>query len=338
MCDTEAVKVVHINDVARIGTLLVRQARREGLDWQLYDIARTDPNWSARTRVLRKAARGLAWEVGLARRAATADLLNIHGGNVRRHTGWIPKPYVLHLHGSDVRTVRLQPDQGKIIDRAIERARQVYYTTPDLAQHALPLRGDAQLQPIIVDVDAVPFSEAVPTVAKVIFPSRWGPEKGGELQIEVAVALRRALGPEVVFEGLNWGVNAARAAREAGVHLQPKMSYEKYLQWLSSATVSIGQNTGIMGVSELEAIAIGAPLVMPLNPRWYDGSHPTMVGIPVEVGITEPDTWVDAIVETTRHVLAHPSRCDARDWLRRMHGPEVAVERLQASYRQLGKI
>lgn len=338
MCDTKRVKVLHINDVARIGTLLVRQARREGLNWQLYDIARTDPNWSPRTRLLRKAVRGLAWEAGLARRAATADLLNVHGGNVPRHTGWVPKPYVLHLHGSDVRTVRLQPDQGKIIDRAIERALQVYYTTPDLAQHALPLRADAQLQPIIVDVDAVPFSEDVPATGKVIFPSRWGPEKGGELQIEVAVALRRALGPDVVFEGLDWGVNADRAARDAGIELQPKMSYPNYARWLSTATVSIGQNTGMMGVSELEAIATGAPLVMPLNPRWYDGSHPTMVDIPVEVGITDPGDWVEAIVETTRHVLAHPSRRDARDWLRRMHGPEVAVERLQASYRQLGKI
>ncbi|MDO5721353.1 MAG: hypothetical protein Q4P06_02275 [Actinomycetaceae bacterium] len=328
-------KVLHINDVARIGTLLVRQAHQEGLDWQLYDIARTDPNWSARTRLLRKAARGLVWEAGLARRAATADLLNVHGGNVPRHTSWVPKPYVLHLHGSDVRTVRLQPEQGKIIDRAIARAKQVYYTTPDLAEHAVPLRPDAQLQPIVVDVDAVPFSEDVPQVTKVIFPSRWGPEKGGELQIEVAVALRRALGADVRLEGLDWGSNAARAAREAQVTLLPKMGYAQYLQWLSTATVSIGQNTGIMGVSELEAIATGVPLVMPLNPRWYDGSHPTMVDIPVQVGIADPDTWVDAIVETTRHVLANPQRVDYRQWLDQMHGPRVAVQRLQSSYRKL---
>lgn len=331
-------KVVHINDVARIGTLLVKQAQQVGLDWQLYDIARTDPNWSARTRLMRKAARGLAWEAGLARRALTADLLDVHGGNVPRHTSWVPKPYVLHLHGSDVRTVRLQPEQGKVIDRAIARAQQVYYTTPDLAECTLPLRADAQLQPIIVDVEAVPFNSQPPAQTKVIFPSRWGPEKGGELQIEVAVALRRALGPDVLFEGLNWGPNAARVARAAQVELRPKMSYQNYLQWLSTATVSVGQSTGIMGVSELEAIATGAPLVMALNPAWYDGTHPSMIDVPVQVGICPKAQWVEGIVEQVRNVLANPCRVDARAWLQQQHGPAVAVERLQESYLQLGSI
>ena len=31
------VKVLHVNNIARIGSALVRQARSRGLDWSLYD-------------------------------------------------------------------------------------------------------------------------------------------------------------------------------------------------------------------------------------------------------------------------------------------------------------
>lgn len=92
-------KVLHVNNIARIGSALVRQARSRGLDWSLYDTARTDPRWSARTRALRRALRGAAWETGLARRALGTDLLDVHGATVTAHTRWLRLPYVLHLHG-----------------------------------------------------------------------------------------------------------------------------------------------------------------------------------------------------------------------------------------------
>jgi len=71
------VKVLHVNDVARIGTALVRRARDEGLAWDLYDTARVDPGWSPRMRPVRRALRGIRWEAGLVRRAVRADLLEL---------------------------------------------------------------------------------------------------------------------------------------------------------------------------------------------------------------------------------------------------------------------
>lgn len=335
VCDNTPVKVLHINDVARIGTQLVREANRRGLPWDLLDTARQDPRWSGRTRALRRALRGLAWEGQLALRLRGVDLVNLHGGNIRRHTAWVRKPYVLHLHGSDVRTTRLQPNQQQVIDTAIAKAEQVYYTTPDLIDNVTPLRSDATLQPVVVDVAEVPLVTQLPERPRVIFPSRWDAAKGGDLQIETAVALRAKLGRDVIFEGLNWGENAGRAAREAGVVLQPKMSHEDYASWIACGTVAVGQMTGMMGVSELEMIATGIPLALPLNPRWYDGGHPTTRDVPVIGGPVDPTDRVDAVVEAVAAQIADPQLTDGRQWVETWHSPKVAVDRLLDSYSKL---
>lgn len=324
--------VLHINDVARIGTHLCVQARREGLDWSLVRLARTDPCWRGWKKTLGRAWRGAAWEARLGRAAWGVDLINLHGGNIRRHTGWLPHPYVLHLHGSDVRTVRVESEaQRRVIDGAIERAREVYYTTPDLREPTCRLRPDALLQPVVVDVNELPTcsSGGVPTV---VFPSRWDRAKGGDLQLEVARQLRRALGQHVRFEGLDWGEGAALAARQAGVTLVPRMSHARYIEWLSRGTVAVGQVAGILSVSELEVMGMDIPLVAPLNPLWYDGSHESLTDVPVGCGPVEARHAVDAVVAATRELLENPI-LPARGWVEKIHGPRAAVSRLRGRYR-----
>lgn len=322
------VRVLHVNDVARIGSALVSQARSAGLDWSLYDTARVDPQWSPRTRGLRRALRGAAWEAGLARRAVAADLLDIHGATVTAHTRWLRRPYVLHLHGTDIRVRRYEAAYASLVEGAVREAHDVYYTTPDLAEHVLDLAPEATLQPVIVDVTEIPVSDAPPGVRRVVFPSRWDSSKGGDLQLRVLGALRSAFGKDLRLEGLDWGTNASRAAREFDVLIHPRMTHASYASWMASGTAAVGQMTGVLGVSELEAVATGVPVVVPLRPQWYDGRHETTTDVPVLAGPVDAEDAVDAVVEGVRAALAGTVIPGARQWVERHHSPARAVERL----------
>ena len=57
------------------------------------------------------------------------------------------------MHGTDIRVRRYEARYSGLVADAVRRARDVYYTTPDLAEHVMDLRPDAVLQPVIVDVE-----------------------------------------------------------------------------------------------------------------------------------------------------------------------------------------
>ncbi|WP_103063840.1 hypothetical protein [Actinomyces qiguomingii] len=329
-------KVLHVNDVARIGSALVRQARSSGLDWSLYDTARVDPRWSPRSRALRRALRGAAWEAGLARRALFADLLDVHGATVTAHTRWLRRPYVLHLHGTDIRVRRYEPAYTALVERAVREARDVYYTTPDLAKHVLDLAPEATLQPVIVDVREIPVATGRGGQRpRILFPSRWDAAKGGANQLELLAALRDEYGYEIELEGLDWGENAAVVARDFGVVLRPRMSHRDYGRWLGSGTLAVGQMTGYMGISELEAIATGTTTVMALDSRSYDGTHPTTRDVPVLGGLADDEQLVEVALNGVRQGLGGKRVSDGRAWVAANHSPALAVERLQERFMKL---
>lgn len=327
-------RVLHVNDIANIGTYLVREARARGLDWELLEIARVDPTWSPRTRPLRRALRGAAWEVQLASRARTCDLLHVHGGTVDAHTWWVRRPMALHLHGSDARIARYTPRYRRVVERAIRRAQCVFYTTPDLAPHVLDLRPDALLHPVVVDPGTLAPIRELREDGPIVFPSRWDESKGGARLIETLRAVRAAM-PQMRIEGLNWGERAGQAVA-LGVHLVPRMSHDAYVKWLSSASMAIGQATGVMGASELETMALGVPLVMPLYEKWYEGDHPSLHGIPVYGQRVDRLADIPAAVREAviyAHHDHHPT--DARAWVNAHHGPAQAVDSLLAAYEAL---
>lgn len=328
-------RVLHINDCAFTTTNLMRAAGARALPWRYLPLAVTEPAWTGWRRPLRRAVRGAAWEVRLAREAAVADLLHVHFATVYRHTGWVPRPYVLHLHGSDIRNLQYDARYRNLIHRAVRRARSVLYSTPDLAEHILPLRPDARLLPVPVDTDALPPWRPAER-PRVLFASRWEQVKGLDHQLEIARGLRAAA-PEVELLGLDWG-NGAPLAAEAGVRLAPRMAHAGFLELLATAHVVIGQPTGMLAASELEAVGIGVPTVSALNPSFYLPPDRVVPVPPVLLGTAgprDPAAVVDATLRALDDPAATSTALNGSDWLRAHHDASVAVEDLVDLYSEL---
>ena len=322
------VRVLYVNDAAFTGRRILERAARDGQPWRFFPRAVADPAWTGPMGRLRFAARGAAWVARLALAAARVDLLHIHSGAMLKHTRFVPKPFVLHLHGTDIRTLQYDPAWRDSILWGVRKARAVVYSTPDLAEHILPHRPDAIYLPVPVSLPALPARAAAPE-RRVFFCSRWEAVKGLEAQLLIAETLVQALPGDYEVTGLDWGPGAARA-REAGVRLIPRMPHDEYLAFIAASAAVVGQSAGILSSSELEALGIGVPVYLALKPGYYPDAPPVGGGA---------EAWDNprAVADTLLADLSAgtPAPDAGPEWIARTHETELAYRTLVSLYATL---
>lgn len=324
-----ALRVVHVNDVAGVASAAIAQARLDGLPWRLWPLP---------------AVRGAAMPVKVWRRsvdlarftaaARTADVLHVHFGHFAYYAWAARRPYLLHLHGTDVRANLHRRGLGELTSAAIRRAGAVVYSTPDLAEAVTALRPDAvwlpaPIAPGLGDAAAGAAGTATagdhPAVPRVVFASRWDAVKGLEEQIALAQEIHRWR-PDVELVGVDWGTGT-EDARSAGVRLVAKLPAERFRALLESADVVIGQlASGALGVTDLEAMAIGRPLVARFTQRAAYGSEPQLWN-------TEDASALACVEEILGASTSWGSRlAAARAWTLDHHGAQRFVHALLPLY------
>ena len=323
------VRVLHVNDCAFTAENLLKVAHERGLPWELLPLAASGQTWVGSLARARRAALGAIWLARLAERSWRADLLHVHFATVVHHTRVIPRRYVLHAHGTDVRTLQYDDRYGPIIRRAMSGAAALVYSTPDLAEHTLPSRPDAIYLPVPIDVDGAP-TWSPETRPRVFFASRWDNAKGLPSQLAMAQQLLRAVGPDVTVTGLDWGP-AADAAREVGVHLLPRRDHAGYLSLLATSQVVVGQSSGILAASDLEALAIGVPVVMTASHSLYAEDPPPVL----DLAAATTDDAVDQVMAALADPAAFASRQQGRAWVAAHHSAPAQVDRLLELYSSL---
>jgi glycosyltransferase involved in cell wall biosynthesis len=323
-------RTLHLFDCAGVGATLVAAARAQGLPWGFLPARDTSRDCTGlRGKAVR--VQGIArWTVQRWSLTLRAELLHIHfGTRVDIAARWPRRPFVVHFHGTDIRDFYQDPRQRPKIQWGADNAQAVFYATPDLAEYALQARSDARYLPNPVDLAELPAWRPAPE-PRVLFASRWGAAKGGAAQLELASKLARALqGTDIKLQGLDWGENAAQATA-LGVELVPVMSKAAYLHWLAQAHTVVGQSTGLLGMSELQAMAIGVPTASNVRPGLYPGTVPV-------VGTGSLDEQVDSIVAAAKDAREVSARLDARAWVAEHHDPDRIVKELSAVYSSLAR-
>lgn len=320
--------VLHFNDCAFVALNLVQAARRAGLNWGYLPPAKVRP-----ARAPQGGLDRLQYVPFVARRIRAlrrADVVHVHyatSARLLREPLMPHRPYLLHLHGTDIREQWTDPVYRDEISRAIDGAEHVFYTNLDTAEQARAARPDAEYMPAFVDIAGLPqWTPGVNGRRRVFFASRWSEVKGAPTMLELARKLRAVLPRDVRLEGLAWGEAAPDAAR-LGVELHPRAAHADYLSILAEADVVIGQASTILAVSEHEAMAVGAPVVVPsvLLPHPEGGAPPVLSGS------------VDESIEHVLHALDDPvavsRRLDARRWVASHYSADRYVAPLQKIYR-----
>lgn len=323
-------RILHVNDCAFYAHRVLAEAQRRGLPWGFYPRAVADTAGGSLTGRLKYARQGVSWLTGLAMRAFRVDLLHIHSGSMLHHTRFIPKKFVLTLHGTDIRSLQYDRRWQESIRKGVRKAALVMYTTPDLREHVIGLRPDAIYLPVPVTTADLPARRLVASgKPRIFFVSRWDDSKGAEDQLATARELvRRSQGLFDVL-GLNWGPHAAEAAA-SGVTLVQKMDHQDFLSFLGTCSVAVGQSSGLLGSSELEAMGMGVPLYMPVAAGLYPESLPVGWGKPVD-----PAGLAECIVTDLLQDRKLSERATAEiQWIERHHSTAATVDRLRAIYAQ----
>lgn len=327
--EVSPVRVLHVNDVAGVASAAVEQARADGLPWRL---------WRLPT------VRGSAISVKIWRRAGdlarfravgrAAEVLHVHYGLFGYYAWSVRRPYLLHLHGTDVRGNLRSRALRPLVLAAIRRAGAVVYSTPDLADEVLRLRPDASWLPAPLSPDVNAASDRIgglirPADApRIVFASRWDPVKGLDRQLALAGAIRREY-PHAELVGIDWGSGSADAAA-AGVQLRPLLPAADFRALIAGADIVVGQLAGgALGVTDLEAMALGRPLIARFTHAGDYGRDPAIWNI----------DEIDAMA-ALRDILTDPegtvTRCaTARSWALTHHSAGAFVRAALPLYRAL---
>lgn len=330
-------RVLHLGDPAHTATFLTEAANASGRDWQVLQLAQSPQTGSRLARGITRAFRGLSWEARLLGSKIRRPRVHLHQAMALPHAGWALGDYILHLHGTEIRSRRYEKAYERRIYDAVAGARLVFYSTPDLAEHILDWRPEARLVPVPVSLDtpktANPLRDIGIVGDYVFFTSRFEAVKGGETQIEAARALRAHLPANVSLVGLNWGdAELLQQATSTGVRLIERLPATVYRQVIRDARVCVGQTAGILSASELESLVENVPLVVPLNPDWYSASHPSLRGVPVMGGTELNPKDSEAIASLVLEAL-EATRPNTREWVRTFHSPEAALTEVLEGYR-----
>jgi hypothetical protein len=313
---THQIRVTQLFDCADVGQTFVNEARRQNKPWRIIQGPWTRGGTKAayyRFRLEQAVAfpRTEVWHVNM-------------GGRAKWARGTFARPYALTLHGTDIRENYWQDQHHQVIKEDIDRAAQVWYTTPDLREKAEQARTDAEYLPAPVDMEELPVW--VPAAKpKVIFPSRWDESKGGDALLQAASDVMSAVGAagDVDVVGLDWGDRAPEAGA-LGVRLLPKMAKSVFLAELATAHVAVGQMTGVLGLSELQAMGIGVPLVFADSVAGYPDEQSAVNVARSEVGQAVCDSLADP--EALSRKLGGPT------YVSKFHGAAALLPRLEAGY------
>lgn len=269
-------RVLHVADVAGVGSAL-RTALETHTEWSTSALSLPDVA-AGRGRVLHSA--GLLVRAGLTPvrvgrgvRLSSPDVVHVHWARFAPLMPSSAQPLVVHAHGSDVRDRKLGVG-FHLVQRALERAAAVVASTPDLLQF-LPERASVLPNPVDSDFFS-PLSQSEPVATKptVLLFAQLTELKGAPRLVEFASALRLAR-PEVEIVAFSGG-EFDRAAQGAGVRMLAPADRVGVRNALLAADIVVGQqHLGVLGLSELEAMSCGRPVIAALHQEFR------VAGVPV---------------------------------------------------------
>lgn len=313
-------RVLHLGDISGTSRSVIEVARSKGLDWVLRDVP---PGRGANPLVI--VLRRLRDLVTVRTLRPKPAILHINYG-VSGYYGWGRRQVVLHLHGTDVRSDMQSPILGPVVRHSIKSADVVLYSTPDLEPAVKQLRPDALWFPAPLPPAAshrLPRAQGQST--RIFFASRWDDSKGAPELLQLAKTLQEHH-PALALIGLNWGTHA-EAARDIGITLLPHMSTEDFRQEIANADIVVGQLAfGALGLSDLEAMAQGRPLVAKFT-------------LEAAYGSTAPlfNTASEPAIDLIEHILSAPQAAAevaeaGRAWALEHHGASGLEARLEGIY------
>jgi glycosyltransferase involved in cell wall biosynthesis len=244
-------------------------------------------------------------------------------------------PFIVHCHGTDVRARLKHPLYRPILTTVLRRAAAVLCVTPDLLPIVRAIRPDAIFSPGPIDTEQFVPGETghlySPDSWTIMLFARLDPEKGTETAMQGIVRFADRH-PGVHVRLLDRGLLKAEYRRRYGQRFEfsPYVADDEVPRLLQSADVIVGQFSGALGLSELQAMSCAKPLIASFC---YEDAYPTPPPLCNATSPEEVDGHLENLFQHREVATALGSR--ARTWVISNHDKKALVTRLETLYESL---
>lgn len=294
----------------------------------------------------------LQQSVDLACLAGAYDLLQAYNYDVALCLTQPRKPFIAFCIGGDLNVTALSHTLvGWLMRRAYRRARFVFYSNINMidAVQRLGLRN-AHFMPLPVNTEKyVPSNnsairEQLGCEFLLFSPTRHAWEtKGNNKLLHAFAQLVRESSRKIKLMLCDWGEDLARShalSRELRIEdnivWRPLMPKRELIRFYHASDIVLDQfNLGAFGLTTLEAMACGKPVVLNCHEEFVRECYPEMP--PVDHAASSEE-----ILAVLRDLLKEPQKREklgqaARQWILRYHSASVVARRHLEFYRHIVK-
>lgn len=303
-------RILHVNDANGIATTIAHHAP-QGYSVDVMPIERV-----AGRGFLRSVRQRLSDRQVVKSRLIGFDVLHVHYG-LHSLWAWGGNKNVVHLHGSDLRLATGQSVMGRAIRQRMLQADAVAFSTPDLADDVLSIRPEAVYVPNPVD-DAMSGPLPDDSGTGIFWFIRFDALKGVDQGLQLLDALNAHSNTRVT--AIRWGDRFPD--RDYITWIDPMDDRSTLRTVIDQHRLILGQMlAGALGLSELEALARGKPVVARIQDDGLELAPP----------VVSPQ--VNAVLDA----LAAPEATGSlsRLWAKAHHSPEATWSALQTIYQNM---
>jgi glycosyltransferase involved in cell wall biosynthesis len=324
--DYPVARIALVHDIAGVAAVQARLLREAGHEVDQIALPELGASWRWPAKAIAIPVR-LATYLPAIRRLRTNhyDVVHIHWLGQGIIGLFLGRPFFAQAHGSDLHVNMRNSVMRQVTQTVLEKAKLVFYVTPDLPAYAPGFDGKLRYLPNPVEVDDN-FEPPPTKLATALIFTRLAPVKGVDRIFAGAERLSRS----VELTALSSGPLAAEYSERYGglVKFVRPVPHHEVGSFLRRFDIVIGQmQAGSLGLSELEAMAAGRPVITGIDWSLYPEDPPPVIGASDADGIAAAvEKLKDDETELTRL-----SR-DGKEWVRRNHGFARHLRLLEAAY------
>lgn len=314
--------IVMVGDSAWVGETIIKYASN---NFSFKHIKRSRKIWSKTL--------GIAAKILLSH----GDLYHVHYGLQDHYLvkRFKKSPSICHFHGSDLRE-SLRGKWGWIVRSNLEEADKVLVGVPDILDHALSYRDDAQYVPNPVDLrlfEHTPVREN--DTLNILLSADLSLVKGVDLFLE-SYAIFQSRFPRSQLTALDYGrdrdilTQKMRELRIRARILSPVRHNDMPRIYRQADIVATDFRLGYLQMTSLESMASGRPVIQLLDEKFY-----REIEVPPVLKVSNSDEIVAGLWSLTNLEERKRIANLQKSYVEKYHNPFKIAERYLAIYREL---
>ena len=323
---TGMARIAMVHDIAGVARVQAQILRGAGYDVDMITLPLVGASWKWPSKAITIPFRLAMYLPAILKlRNDRYDVIHIHWLSQGVVGLLIGRQFFAQAHGSDLHVNLGNPVLRRLTSWVVKKATAVFYVTPNLPAYVPGFEHKLCYLPNPVRVEEA--AEPPPSRLRTAFIfTRIEEVKGVDRIFPAAERLRRS----VELTALDWGPLSSEYMERYGstVRFVRPLPHDEIPALLARFDVIIGQmHQGILSLSELEAMAVGRPVITGIDWSLYPDDPPPVIAA------DNADDIAGAVerLKDDQAELARLSR-EGRDWVRRNHGYERHLQLLEIAY------